>query len=259
MSDGLVEPGGTGGAEGTPTADYSAGLEEALLQAGALIDSTVLLHRQRSGLPTPVARTGGVPIGHALESLIGRTRHTVCVALTETGEFADVVVRSLTRISDRAAVRILCTAEATDSALTRLAQLADSRLEVRVSESELRETLVVDGVAALVRGAEGAGGQAAIVNDAAAVRALELLFAGAWSRGRRLADHLQLSPRLRTELARNILERLRAGNTDETAARDLNVSLRTYRRYVAEIMRELDAHSRFQAGVRAVEFGLLSE
>ncbi|GCB51423.1 regulatory protein [Streptomyces sp. NL15-2K] len=254
MSDALVDKGGK--TEEPATADHSAGLEQALLQASALIDSTVLLHRQRLVLPTPVARTGGVPIGDALESLIGRTRHTVCVALTETGEFADAVVRSLAAIPERAAVRILCTPDATDSSLSRL---VDSRLEARVSESGLRETLVVDGVAALVRGGEETGGQAAIVNDAAAVRALELLFAGAWSRGRKLTDHLQLSPRLRTELARNILERLRAGNTDETAARELKVSLRTYRRYVAEIMRELDANSRFQAGVRAVEFGLLSE
>jgi DNA-binding NarL/FixJ family response regulator len=37
------------------------------------------------------------------------------------------------------------------------------------------------------------------------------------------------------------------------------VSLRTYRRHVAEIMRELDANSRFQAGARAVELGLLAE
>ncbi|MBT2895129.1 response regulator transcription factor [Streptomyces sp. McG3] len=256
MSDALLEH---RSGERAATADHSASLEQTLLQVSALIDSTVLLHRQRSMSPQPVARTGGVPIGDALEALIGRTRHTVCVALTETGEFADAVVSSLSRIPARTAVRILCTAEATDSSLARLNQLADRRVEVQVSESELRETLLVDGVAALVRGVEGTRGQTAIVNDPAAVRALELLFAGAWSRGRRLADHLQLSPRLRTDLAHRILERLRAGNTDETAARELQVSLRTYRRYVAEIMRELDAHSRFQAGVRAVEVGLLTE
>ncbi|WP_240660046.1 LuxR C-terminal-related transcriptional regulator [Streptomyces sp. WAC 01529] len=195
----------------------------------------------------------------ALESLIARTQHTVCVALAETGEFADAVVRSLARMPERAAVRVLCTTATRGSSLSWLAQLADSRLEIRVSESELRETLVVDGVTALVPAGGTRSGQAALVNDTASVRALELLFAGAWSRGRKLVDHLQLSPRLRTELAMNILDRLRAGNTDETAARELNVSLRTYRRYVAEIMRELNANSRFQAGVRAMEFGLLSE
>ncbi|MEU6484908.1 LuxR C-terminal-related transcriptional regulator [Streptomyces sp. NPDC046887] len=258
MLDAAVKQGARGRAGGSTAVDTSAGLERALLLASALIDSTVLLHRQRSGSPTPVARTGVVPLGDALESLIGRTQHTVCVALTGTSGFADAVTRSLARIPERAAVRILCTSATTSSSLPWLAQLADSRFEVRVSESELRETLVVDGMTALVPARETPGGQDAIVNDAATVRALELLFAGAWSRGRRLDEHLQLSPRLRTELAVRILERLRTGNTDEAAARELNVSLRTYRRYVAEIMRELNASSRFQAGVRAMEFGLLS-
>jgi DNA-binding NarL/FixJ family response regulator len=43
------------------------------------------------------------------------------------------------------------------------------------------------------------------------------------------------------------------------AARELNVSLRTYRRHVAEILRELGASSRFQAGARAVELGLMQK
>jgi DNA-binding NarL/FixJ family response regulator len=93
----------------------------------------------------------------------------------------------------------------------------------------------------------------------AAVSALELLYAGAWSRGRGLVDRLELSPRLRSEFTRRVLQRLRAGHTDAAAARELEVSLRTYRRHVAEIMRELEASSRFQAGVRAVELGLLPQ
>lgn len=50
---------------------------------------------------------------------------------------------------------------------------------------------------------------------------------------------------------------MREGHIDEVAARATNVSLRTYRRHVAEIVHELDANSRFQAGARAVEYGLL--
>ncbi|WP_330330521.1 DNA-binding response regulator [Streptomyces sp. NBC_00536] len=234
-------------------------MEEALLQAHALIESTVSLHRTRPVAPSAVARTDAALLGDTLEQLVKRARHSVCVALTGTGEFADAVLALLATIPARAVVRVLCTAEAADSPAVTVTDIPDRRVEVRVSESDLREILVVDGSVALVRAAGSAGDQVAVVNDAAAVRALELLFAGAWSRGRKLADHLQLSPRLRTELARNILERLRAGNTDEIAARELNVSLRTYRRHVADIMRELDANSRFQAGVRAVEFGLLTE
>ncbi|MFI5528225.1 hypothetical protein ACIA8O_06645 [Kitasatospora sp. NPDC051853] len=48
-----------------------------------------------------------------------------------------------------------------------------------------------------------------------------------------------------------VLHELTLGTKDETAARKLGVPLRTYRRRVAGLMRELDAQSRFQAGYLA--------
>ncbi|RPK77169.1 hypothetical protein EES45_21935 [Streptomyces sp. ADI97-07] len=53
-----------------------------------------------------------------------------------------------------------------------------------------------------------------------------------------------------------ILDALGSGLTDASAARRLGVSLRTYRRRVAELMAVLEAGSRFQAGLRAGELGL---
>jgi DNA-binding NarL/FixJ family response regulator len=53
-----------------------------------------------------------------------------------------------------------------------------------------------------------------------------------------------------------ILEALGSGLTDEAAAKRIGVSLRTYRRRVAELMARLEADSRFQAGLRAGELGL---
>ncbi|MEV0913766.1 hypothetical protein AB0I93_05760 [Streptomyces sp. NPDC049967] len=88
-------------------------------------------------------------------------------------------------------------------------------------------------------------------------RALHLLSTQTWSSRRPLADRQRPSARLRTELVQDILQRMREGHIDEVAARATNVSLRTYRRHVAEIVHELDANSRFQAGARAVEYGLL--
>ena len=55
---------------------------------------------------------------------------------------------------------------------------------------------------------------------------------------------------------RALLRMLTTGLTDEAAARRMGMSLRTYRRRVAELMRLLEAESRFQAGVRAGELGL---
>ncbi|MGW3151455.1 hypothetical protein ACWDG1_43960 [Streptomyces sp. NPDC001177] len=51
---------------------------------------------------------------------------------------------------------------------------------------------------------------------------------------------------------------LTSGHTDEAAAQSPGLSVRTYRRHVAELMQELGAVSRFQAGVQAVELGLLT-
>ncbi|WP_070013337.1 helix-turn-helix transcriptional regulator [Streptomyces abyssalis] len=54
-----------------------------------------------------------------------------------------------------------------------------------------------------------------------------------------------------------ILELMAEGCKDDVAARKAGISLRTYRRYVAEIMRKLGAESRFQAGSIAAQKGLL--
>lgn len=55
-----------------------------------------------------------------------------------------------------------------------------------------------------------------------------------------------------------ILKFLSSGCKDEFAARELGISVRTYRRYVADLMAKLDAGSRFQAGVKAASLGLIN-
>jgi hypothetical protein len=54
-----------------------------------------------------------------------------------------------------------------------------------------------------------------------------------------------------------ILEGLMLGSKDEAMARQLGVSLRTVRRRVADLMTELGATTRFQAGMEAVRRGLV--
>lgn len=56
---------------------------------------------------------------------------------------------------------------------------------------------------------------------------------------------------------RQVLKLMGRHVTDEAAAREMNVSVRRYRRYVVEVMRTLGAQSPFQAGVLAVERGWL--
>jgi DNA-binding CsgD family transcriptional regulator len=60
-----------------------------------------------------------------------------------------------------------------------------------------------------------------------------------------------------TSQARAVLSLLAQGNTDEVVARKLGVSVRTSRRITAELLAQLGARSRFQAGVIAGERGWL--
>ncbi|WP_405710443.1 hypothetical protein OG264_16965 [Streptomyces xanthophaeus] len=58
-------------------------------------------------------------------------------------------------------------------------------------------------------------------------------------------------------LSREVLRQLALGTTDETAARQIGMALRTYRRVVSRLMDSLDARSRFQAGYLAAQRDLL--
>lgn len=64
-------------------------------------------------------------------------------------------------------------------------------------------------------------------------------------------------PAERAAARRLLLEELARGAKDEQIARELGLSLRTVRRRVAEVLDELGAGSRFQAGVEAVRRGWL--
>ncbi|MFV8132324.1 DNA-binding response regulator [Streptomyces syringium] len=249
-------------------------MEQALLEADALIESTLSLHQERFEAPVLLSRLDGNLVADAVDQFLDGVRHSVSVTVTGAGAFVAAVTHALAELAPeaaarsgsgsgsapRVAVRMLWAANAVPELLALADQVRDVPMEIRVAEGEMRELLVVDGAVALVHSkAASPDGHAAVVKDPAAVRALELLFAGAWSGARPLSVHLGLGTRLRTDMARRILEKLRAGYTDEEAAGEVGVSLRTYRRHVAEIMRELDATSRFQAGVRAVELGLLPD
>ncbi|MFG2875426.1 LuxR family transcriptional regulator [Streptomyces sp. NPDC048337] len=59
------------------------------------------------------------------------------------------------------------------------------------------------------------------------------------------------------DLRSTILELLASGIKDEVVARRIGMSDRSFRRHVAAIMQDLAAESRFQAGVRAAQAGLV--
>ncbi|MFF5717186.1 hypothetical protein [Streptomyces buecherae] len=131
-------------------------------------------------------------------------------------------------------------------------------VHVRLVRESLHEAVLADGTVGVAWSRTGPSiGGLAVVRAPDVLRNLRALFQVSWANSPTLADYRRLSDHVRSDTARQILLALSSGRTDEAAARGLSISVRTYRRYVAEIIRELGANSRFQAGARAVELGLL--
>ena len=136
-----------------------------------------------------------------------------------------------------------------------LGHIAASGARIRITEREINETILLDRRIAIVAGDRvGDVRGYTVVSSPALVQGIQSLYEAAWHD----ATDLESYQARFTELgAREILEQLASGCKDETAARALGVGLRTYRRRVAELMELLGASSRFQAGARAREAGLL--
>jgi len=135
--------------------------------------------------------------------------------------------------------------------------MADLGAEVRVPEREVNETVLIDRRIAVLAGATAYGPRGySVVTVPEVVQGIASLFDTAWA----TAAPLELWDADRSDLralAPRVLEALAAGAKDETAARTVGLSVRTYRRRVAELMAALGAETRFQAGVRARELGLI--
>jgi hypothetical protein len=130
----------------------------------------------------------------------------------------------------------------------------------RVAARDLPALVIVDDSVALLGDSFA---KQVVVLDRVTVRYLKEFFEAVWHcspdlalitdvDSARLADYVTEDdgPRGR------VLPLLAEGLTDEAAAQKLDWSVRTYRRYVAELMRLLSAKSRFQAGIRVAQLRL---
>jgi DNA-binding CsgD family transcriptional regulator/sugar-specific transcriptional regulator TrmB len=86
-----------------------------------------------------------------------------------------------------------------------------------------------------------------------AIAALVALFEQVWQTAMPLGDESKRADEDLTSQERELLRLLSQGLTDEVAARELGISLRTERRMMAILMQRLGARSRFEAGMRASE------
>lgn len=140
-----------------------------------------------------------------------------------------------------------------------LRELAAHGAQIRVTDEPSERMLVYDGGTALVpldpqntsRGALLAHKSGLVVNIIA-------LFEKIWASAEDLATAENGGGAPGTELSeieQRVLVSMCTGGKDEAGARELGVSVRTYRRYVAELLQSLQATSRAQAALLARERG----
>jgi DNA-binding CsgD family transcriptional regulator len=140
----------------------------------------------------------------------------------------------------------------------RLGALSLAGVAVRTIPQVPMNAIVIDGSVAVLP-ADSANSSVAVLRlTSVVVTALEL-FERIWPDAvpladRDLPDDTDLSLR-----EQEMLRLLALGATDEVAAAHLDISVRTVRRMVAQIMNRLGARSRFQAGVKAADRGWLLE
>ncbi|CAM3414360.1 helix-turn-helix transcriptional regulator [Kibdelosporangium persicum] len=116
------------------------------------------------------------------------------------------------------------------------------------------DALVIDGCTVVVPTERA---RLAVFRLPAVVTTTLELFEQIWARAVPfLASDLPRASEL-TPRQREVLALLWEGHTDESAATRLQISVRTIRRTVAEIMARLGARSRFQAGAKAADRGWL--
>ena len=193
--------------------------------------------------------------------LFAAARSTFACAVRDTGTWARVTARHRASVPAGVTVTKLVSPAVGGGEQYRdqLRRLMAAGVRVRISGSALpHETIIIDQRIAIIAGGRTpAGREYTITSSAALVAGVHDLFQAAWSAATDFGSYLTgEAPPLLDGSARDVLRALSDGLTDEAASRRLAVSLRTYRRRVADLMTALEADSRFQAGLRAGELGL---
>ena len=128
--------------------------------------------------------------------------------------------------------------------------------QIRLLPYTTREIDVFGDQAAIVSSRwEGLSGSMILIHAPAMVFILKELFERYWERS--VPFSLVSGDGEGPDRRARILELLMMGAKDESIARALNISLRTVRRRISELLDELGATTRFQAGMEAARRGLL--
>ncbi|WP_412077699.1 hypothetical protein ACLF6K_25415 [Streptomyces xanthophaeus] len=200
---------------------------------------------------------GATQIRHAIQS----ARSEVLLALPASCSFdgqVDVVAAQRLSGDSGVSVKVFVPAAARGTKELpehRLAALAKDGMEIHSMPDTAPRMAIVDrSVVVLARNQEDYSHGALIGRELIVTRMLARSLTAPAPSGQDTAPvpEAELHP-----LSREVLRQLALGSTDETAARQIGMALRTYRRVVSRLMDSLDARSRFQAGYLAAQRDML--
>lgn len=171
----------------------------------------------------------------------------------DTEEFDDFLQVCLQLLERGITVRIVCQHRSRADLTTRMKikRVADAGAQVRTTSHIPRTAVIFDRSLAVLLGTEQAEVTASRVGDDDMVQFLVDVFDHLWDGATTVDTHDTGYAEVADDLQQTIAGLMAKGYTDEVLARKLGMSVRTCRRHIAALMRELDAVSRFQAGVRA--------
>ncbi|MBW5485264.1 helix-turn-helix domain-containing protein [Streptomyces bambusae] len=130
--------------------------------------------------------------------------------------------------------------------------------QVRTTTSLPVRMIIMDRrIAVLPVNTTDAHAGAVVLHGAGTVTALCALFESTWAQAAPLGSVPVYDAQGRSQQEKEVVQMLAEGMTDESIAKRLGVSPRTARRIAADLMERLDARSRFEAGVHAVQDGWL--
>lgn len=130
--------------------------------------------------------------------------------------------------------------------------------EIRTTPTLPERLLIVDREVALVPLNPDNGREGAIqLVGKGIITTLVAFFEHVWATATPLGCLPERDERGLSAQERELLRMLATGLTDQVTAKRLGLSVRTVRRIVADLMKRLDAHSRFEAGTRVAERGWL--
>jgi hypothetical protein len=144
------------------------------------------------------------------------------------------------------------------SARMRMKKWTEAGASVRTVSHIPRAAVVFDRSLAVIFGLSDDDASVARVNNRGVVQFLLDLFNHLWDSAMPLEGAEPGYANVADDLQQAIAGLMAKGYTDEVVARKLGMSVRTCRRHIAAMMRDLDAISRFQAGVQACRRSLVN-